>query len=664
MHSPTGNERRCDRLWLSVHIKSVKGVPPELYHELCCRLSCGCDSGETAFQKTAGLPSWSYGEAGFIFDLDNCKLPHTLHTAPPKGRKGAQHTTASSQYCSPMSLEVWGRTTRGELETLCRGDLNPYDASGSKIWTSKPRSITVSCPLLPQAPGEGAGFRRSSGGAADGVGGRRFSNASTPDSPRSRSSPKKSPKKRARFPGMDLIGGLVSGDLSSPQSGFPPVKSVIVACELHIMCPEAFASLGGEVRRRGLNRVRHSAMHESQSFNEGASGGAASPNATPLGFAPGVGALAAAPPGGIPPDLGGLQLRDSIQSPLTEGAGGSSVASAAALGGHELRPNATAFEIARANHAVLSKVQDWIGEFTSSTTKASQDIAALHQSFEELQGIVEETQNATDEMGSELQRRITELHGEVVSIQRRQKVLEGQKDSMGSDMAKILQKLSALELGAKKVQDVITQQTKRGEQESASLHNEVRGISRQLDETDKRTLSVASKIDFVEGEVNKQSKKPEHEQSRAEAYLPVAISYIIKGVYAPLFLIFESLRSLSTVSYILVLLGIAAELRPDKTDPSSDRGGGDAVSADAGGDAGAASLHVEEGGGRRPGGDGHDDRRMGSHHRARSSEGLAEHTDSDDNASQITGRSAVRQNLLDSLDTHSGLRISRGRAST
>eukprot|EP00659_Diplonema_papillatum_P014580 gene14580-22303_t len=120
-----------------------------------------------------------------------------------------------------------------------------------------------------------------------------------------------------------------------------------------------------------------------------------------------------------------------------------------------------------------------------------------------------------------------------------------------------------------RLQDTVTSEARHREAATAAMHEEIRALSRQLDDADKRTVSVASRIDYMENEIGKASMTGSKGTSRESGFdglraLSFALPYVVKGAYLPLFLVCESLMSLSVLRGILLVFGIVADRRSDK----------------------------------------------------------------------------------------------------
>ena len=615
--TPDPRSAKSCHLKVSVLIKSVKGVPTEHFHEVCCRLTCGSESGHTTFKRNVGTPSWTYGEAGFIFDVDK----YDESTSPREKRPSL--TSCPSLLCTPIELEVFGRTTRSAtLEKACSGDLNPIDAAGaSKLWTSKPRPLTVTCPLI-----------LPSGSHLSPVGPLSFE---TPESPNSKKSPK---KKKKKFPEI-LLSGLVK-DKNGKSAGDLSGRLIIISCEVQLMCHEAFMGFPPGDRQKGLSRVKVLEMYGDCSNGDMSgtfhtcSGSANSP----------------------PPNLEGLSLKDAA----TAGSG-----AAAPNGSHngearhphierllaEKSAPRTVRDIAHSNAEILKEVARSLFQWGASVDEHAEILQSQSAALSALEQRCVDDDEHTAVWREAMDMRVAEIVGTVEVLQSKQKSLERHKETINKDVGKLWEKIHALELGAQKMGETTSHGTKRAEAESATLHHEVRSISRQLDENDKRTLSVMGKIDFVESEIKKQnSNLPSSPESPLIAAIPVLLSYIVKGAYAPLFVIFESITNLSVVVFFCCLVGVTewAEV----TSPVADKAGNGAFE-----EASTFTSPVEKGSAvTRIAFDPEDDVDARRLTRRRSLDGLKD-SESDDGASQITGRSTcMASNLLDSLDTHVGLR--------
>ena len=540
--------------YLSIQIKAVKGVPSEHFGEVCCRIQCGAIQGETTFKKcnAGNTPSWSYSDGGFIFDLAQCRVPDDY---PLLGKQ--QHVPGQ------VELQVWGRSTRGTVDLL--GFVETTAALG------KGRTETLRCPLISSSPPQP-------------------SLGTPPPAPPAPTKEKEKEKKvwLAGFGGLPGGGGddgAHTGDLA-------------IHCDLLLMTEEGYGTFSSSDKRKGLARVSINSMY--------LPGFGLRPHDPLTAGSSEMGTPASV----LPQNLTGLLLRASRASPLTfaDANRRSLATTTASRDDLEALKYNSPMEIACANRDVLRGLVGRVEMLNTECSSLSGMVSTVEEDVAVLKTVAEDHQEAMDASREEALSALSDVRKTVEHLTVRQKVLEADKEKMADDVKKVVARLHAVDHVTRKLQECVAAHQKRGESESLSLHEEVRALSRQLDDTDKRTLSTASKVDFVEDEVNRQTSKIQASQNkdrpRMVSHLALALSYVVKGLYAPIFLIVETLAALSLISLILSLTGLKEAPHDDARKESGSAGGtaaGAAGGAGAGGAGSAAPTSASSNDGSGPG---------------------------------------------------------------
>eukprot|EP00754_Rhynchopus_humris_P027136 Rhum_TRINITY_DN15065_c4_g1::Rhum_TRINITY_DN15065_c4_g1_i1::g.137242::m.137242 len=528
--------------YLSIQIKAVKGVPTEHFGEVCCRIQCGAIQGETTFKKcnAGNTPSWSYSDGGFIFDLAQCRIPDDY---PLLGKQ--QHTPGQ------VELQVWGRSTRGTVDLL--GFTETTAALG------KGRTETLRCPLISSSPPQPS--------------------LGTPPPPPPAPTKEKEKEKKVWLAGFGGLpgggGGGGGGDDASSNAG-----DLAIHCDLLLMTEEGYATFSSSDKRKGLARVSVNSMY--------LPGYGLRPSDQLTGGSSEMGTPASV----LPQNLTGLLLRASRASPLTfaDANRRSLATTTASRDDLEALKYNSPMEIACANRDVLRGLVGRVEMLNTECSSLSGMVSTVEEDVAVLKTVAEDHQESMDATREEALSALSDVRKTVEHLTVRQKVLEADKEKMAEDVKKVVARLHAVDHVTRKLQECVAAHQKRGESESLSLHEEVRALSRQLDDTDKRTLSTASKVDFVEDEVNRQTSKIQASQQKGSprlvSHLALALSYVVKGLYAPIFLIVETLAALSLISLILSLTGLKEASHDDARKESTSAGGTAAGAAGAAGGTG------------------------------------------------------------------------------
>ena len=127
------------------------------------------------------------------------------------------------------------------------------------------------------------------------------------------------------------------------------------------------------------------------------------------------------------------------------------------------------------------------------------------------------------------------------------------------------------ETAVRRLRDEITTLDKDIKESNCNLHREIHELSAQVEDWGKRTLCVSGKIGFLETELGRTIGKTKNTSSSSAIKfdgffaLGILLPYVVKGAYAPLYLVWETLMYLSVVRWLLVFIGSAApEIRTDQ----------------------------------------------------------------------------------------------------
>eukprot|EP01060_Flectonema_neradi_P039971 TRINITY_DN897_c0_g4_i1.p1 TRINITY_DN897_c0_g4~~TRINITY_DN897_c0_g4_i1.p1 ORF type:complete len:416 (+),score=71.82 TRINITY_DN897_c0_g4_i1:29-1249(+) len=124
----------------------------------------------------------------------------------------------------------------------------------------------------------------------------------------------------------------------------------------------------------------------------------------------------------------------------------------------------------------------------------------------------------------------------------------------------------------RRLREEIASLDKSIKESNTNMHREIHELSAQVEDWGKRTLCVSGKIGFLETELGRTIGKTKNSDSSSAIKfdgffaLGIFLPYAVKGAYAPLYLVWETLMYLSVVRWILVFIGSAApDIRTDQS---------------------------------------------------------------------------------------------------
>eukprot|EP00755_Sulcionema_specki_P016704 Sspe_Gene.10556::Locus_3533_Transcript_1_8_Confidence_0.182_Length_1793::g.10556::m.10556 len=209
----------------------------------------------------------------------------------------------------------------------------------------------------------------------------------------------------------------------------------------------------------------------------------------------------------------------------------------------------------------LSRIEETLDDLRAYVKASEEQVVYLEQSLKELkdrlernEGSVQEQSGAINDLRTAVQEAVSEIGEVAEATEKRTNVVDERVGRVGEEVGKLKQQLGLLH-------DTFSASSRQWEHEATSLHEELNGFSRHLQDALYRISSAESKISFLEQELGRASlsplSSPNMKSFDSVRALSVALPYLIKGLYIPVFLTWETLKSLSVVRWIASWFGWA-----------------------------------------------------------------------------------------------------------